>query len=93
MIIWLAGLKEIPAYLYEAAELDGAGPIRRFFTVTLPMLSPYILFNLVMGLIQTFQIFTQAYIMTPNGSPRKSSVMSSNGCTKREWISTRVSAP
>jgi multiple sugar transport system permease protein len=72
MIIWLAGLKEIPSYLYEAAELDGAGPARRFFTVTLPMLSPYILFNLVMGLIQTFQIFTQAYIMTPNGSPSHS---------------------
>lgn len=72
MIIWLAGLKEIPQHLYEAAALDGAGPIRRFFTVTLPMLSPYILFNLVMGLIQTFQIFTQAYIMTPNGSPSHS---------------------
>ena len=72
MIIWLAGLKEIPQYLYEAAALDGAGPIRRFFTVTLPMLSPYILFNLVMGLIGTFQIFTQAYIMTPNGSPERS---------------------
>lgn len=72
MIIWLAGLKEIPEYLYEAASLDGAGPVRRFFTVTLPMLSPYILFNLTMGLIATFQIFTQAYIMTPNGSPERS---------------------
>lgn len=72
MIIWLAGLKEIPRHLYEAAALDGAGPVRRFLTVTLPMLSPYILFNLVMGLIGTFQIFTQAYIMTPNGSPERS---------------------
>jgi multiple sugar transport system permease protein len=72
MIIWLAGLREIPKHLYEAAALDGAGPVRRFFTVTLPMLSPYILFNLVMGLISTFQIFTQAYIMTPNGSPERS---------------------
>lgn len=72
MIIWLAGLKEIPTHLYEAAALDGAGPIRRFLNVTLPMLSPYILFNLVMGLIGTFQIFTQAYIMTPNGSPSHS---------------------
>jgi multiple sugar transport system permease protein len=69
MIIWLAGLKEIPTHLYEAAALDGAGPVRRFFAVTLPMLTPYILFNLIMGLIGTFQIFTQAYIMTPNGSP------------------------
>jgi multiple sugar transport system permease protein len=72
MIIWLAGLREIPRHLYEAAALDGAGPIRRFHSVTLPMLSPYILFNLVMGLITTFQIFTQAYIMTPNGSPVRS---------------------
>jgi multiple sugar transport system permease protein len=72
MIIWLAGLKEIPTHLYEAAALDGAGPVRRFFHITLPMLSPYILFNLVMGLIGTFQIFTQAYIMTPNGSPSHS---------------------
>lgn len=72
MIIWLAGLKEIPTQLYEAAALDGAGPIRRFLRVTLPMLSPYILFNLIIGLIQTFQIFTQAYIMTPNGYPERS---------------------
>lgn len=72
MIIWLAGLKEIPTQLYEAAALDGAGAIRRFFRVTLPMLSPYILFNLIIGLIQTFQIFTQAYIMTPNGYPERS---------------------
>ncbi|HOW18265.1 MAG TPA: sugar ABC transporter permease, partial [Phycisphaerae bacterium] len=72
MIIWLAGLKEIPTHLYEAAALDGAGPVRRFLHITLPMLSPYILFNLVMGLIGTFQIFTQAYIMTPNGSPSHS---------------------
>jgi len=72
MIIWLAGLKEIPIQLYEAAALDGAGAVRRFFRVTLPMLSPYILFNLIIGLIQTFQIFTQAYIMTPNGYPERS---------------------
>lgn len=72
MIIWLAGLREIPKHLYEAAALDGAGPVGRFRHVTLPMLSPYILFNLVMGLIGTFQIFTQAYIMTPNGSPVRS---------------------
>ncbi|MBW7863595.1 MAG: extracellular solute-binding protein [Candidatus Hydrogenedentes bacterium] len=67
MIIWLAGLKGIPRHLYEAAELDGAGPVRRFFSITLPMLSPYILFNAVMGLIGTFQIFTQAFIMTRGG--------------------------
>lgn len=67
MIVWLAGLKGIPKHLYEAAEMDGAGPLRRFRYVTLPMLSPYILFNLIMGMIGTFQIFTQAYIMTQGG--------------------------
>ena len=67
MIVWLAGLKGIPKHLYEAAEIDGAGRLRKFCNVTLPMISPYILFNLVMGLIGTFQIFTQAYIMTRGG--------------------------
>lgn len=67
MIIWLAGLKTIPTQLYEAAEIDGAGAIRKFFYITLPMLSPYILFNLIMGFIATFQIFTQAFIMTQGG--------------------------
>jgi multiple sugar transport system permease protein len=64
MIIWLAGLKGIPRELYEAAEIDGAGVLSRFRHITLPMLSPYIFFNLVMGVIGAFQIFTNAYIMT-----------------------------
>ena len=67
MIVWLAGLKGIPAHLYEAAELDGAGCFRQFYNITLPMLSPYILFNMIMGLIGSFQVFTQAYIMTRGG--------------------------
>ncbi len=67
MIIWLAGLKGIPEHLYEAAQLDGAGPWRRFVHVTLPMLSPYIFFNLVTGVIGTFQVFTQAFVMTLGG--------------------------
>ena len=67
MIIWLAGLKSIPTHLYEAADLDGAGTLRKFWNITLPMLSPYILFNIIMGLIGTFQIFTQAFIMTQGG--------------------------
>jgi multiple sugar transport system permease protein len=64
MIIWLAGLKGIPRELYEAAEIDGAGRLNRFRHVTLPMLTPYIFFNLVMGTIGAFQIFTNAYLMT-----------------------------
>ena len=67
MIVWLAGLKGIPQHLYESAAIDGAGPARRFWNITLPMLSPYIFFNLVTGVIATMQIFSQAYIMTQGG--------------------------
>jgi multiple sugar transport system permease protein len=67
MIIWLAGLQSIPRQLYEAAAIDGAGAWGRFVNVTLPMLSPYILFNAVVGMIATMQIFTEAYIMTQGG--------------------------
>jgi ABC-type sugar transport system permease subunit/ABC-type glycerol-3-phosphate transport system substrate-binding protein len=63
MIIYLAGLKGIPESLYEAATIDGAGIWRRFFNITLPMLSPLIFYNVVMGLIGSFQIFTQAFVM------------------------------
>ena len=67
MIIWLAGLKDIPESLYEAAAIDGANRRQRFLTITIPMLSPYILFNLIMGLIGVFQIFEAAFIMTGGG--------------------------
>jgi multiple sugar transport system permease protein len=67
MVIWLAGLQSIPKQLYEAASIDGAGPLRRFWHVTLPMLSPYVLFNSIVGLIGTLQIFTEAYVMTSGG--------------------------
>ena len=68
MVIYLAGLKGVPASLYEAARIDGAGPVRRFWNVTLPMLSPLIFFNLVMGIIASFQVFTQAHVIT-DGRP------------------------
>ncbi|MDM5198990.1 sugar ABC transporter permease [Fictibacillus enclensis] len=64
MIIFLAGLKQIPVELYEAAKIDGAGKIRQFFSVTLPLLTPIILFNLVMQIIHAFQAFTPAYIVS-----------------------------
>lgn len=73
MLIWLAGLKNIPVQLYEAAEIDGAGPIRRFFHVTLPLLSPYIFFNTIMGMIGVIQVFEAAFIMT-NGGPNNSTL-------------------
>ena len=69
MILYLAALGDVPVTLYEAAELDGAGAWRKAWHVTLPMISPVLLFTLVMGLIGTFQYFSQAWIMTPNGQP------------------------
>lgn len=67
MIIWLAGLRGIPEHLYEAAQIDGASTWARFRYITLPMLTPYLFFNLVMGCIGTLQIFTQAVVMTKGG--------------------------
>jgi ABC-type sugar transport system permease subunit len=76
MIIYLAALGDIPHQLYEAAELDGAGPLRRFRHVTLPLLSPVIFFNLVMGLIHAVQAFTQIYIVSDGqGDPAGSALV------------------
>ncbi|CAM4486863.1 sugar ABC transporter permease [Paenibacillus phoenicis] len=73
IIIYLSGLQGVPEELYEAAELDGAGRFRRFFSITLPMISPTIFFNLIMGIIGGFQYFTQAFVMT-NGGPLNSTL-------------------
>jgi len=67
MVIYLAGLKDIPTYLYEAAILDGATAYRRMRLITLPLLTPVIFFNVVMGCIGAFQTFTQAFILTQGG--------------------------
>jgi multiple sugar transport system permease protein len=67
IVIFLAGLQGIPQQLYEAAAIDGAGVLRRFWHVTLPMMTPTIFFTLVMGVIGSFQVFTQAYVMTQGG--------------------------
>jgi len=67
MVIFLAGLKQISNELYEASAVDGAGKARQFFKITLPMLSPVILFNLVLQTIGSFQMFTQAFIITEGG--------------------------
>ena len=64
MVIFLAGLKQIPAELYDAAAVDGAGWWRRLWSVTLPMLSPVILFNLVLDTIRAFQVFNAAFIVS-----------------------------
>lgn len=63
MILWLAGLQGVPQHLYEAADLDGAGALARFRHVTLPMLSPYLFFNLIMGTIHALQEFDRVYVL------------------------------
>lgn len=67
MIIYLAGLQSIPTELYESAAIDGANSVRKFWFITLPMLTPTIFFVLITGLIGAFQIFESAYIMTGGG--------------------------
>ena len=67
MLIFASGLKQIPKDYYEAAEIDGASSVKRFFSITLPCLSPIILFNLIMQLISGFMTFTQAQIITQGG--------------------------
>jgi multiple sugar transport system permease protein len=67
MVIFLAGIGEIPASLYEAAKLDGAGAFRRFWNVTLPMLRHTLLFVIIISIISSFQVFDQVYVMTRGG--------------------------
>ncbi len=67
MVVWIAGLKGISESYYEAARIDGATTWQQFRHITLPMISPYIFFNLVMGVIGTLQVFSQAFIMTQGG--------------------------
>ena len=73
-IIFLAGLQDVPAHLYEAARLDGAGALRLFYYVTVPMISPVILFNVVVSLIGSFQTFAVPFIMT-NGGPLNATML------------------
>lgn len=74
MVIFLAGLKQIPTELYEAGRVDGASRIKMFFKITLPLITPMIFFNLVMQMINAFQDFTSAFIIT-NGGPMKATYL------------------
>ncbi|MEI6083743.1 MAG: sugar ABC transporter permease [Verrucomicrobiota bacterium] len=76
MIIYLAGLQDVPAELYESAELDGANWLRRLWHITLPLISPVIYFNLIMGIIGSLQVFTTVFVMTggADGSPSRSTL-------------------
>ena len=73
MVLFLGGLQAIPRDVYEAAEMDGAGKIRQFFKITLPLITPILFFNLVLSVISTFQTFTSAFVAT-NGGPLDSTL-------------------
>jgi multiple sugar transport system permease protein len=74
MVIYLAGLQSIPEHLYEAAALDGAGPFRKFWNITVPMMSPVIFFNLIVGFITSLQAFVLIFVMT-NGGPANATLV------------------
>jgi multiple sugar transport system permease protein len=71
VVVYLAGLQDVPRELYEASHLDGAGPWSRLWHVTLPMISPAMFFNIVIGLIFVWQIFAAPYVMFPGGGPER----------------------
>jgi multiple sugar transport system permease protein len=74
VVIYLASLQDVPRQLYESAELDGAGAWAKLRHVTLPMISPVIYFNLIMGIIGSLQVFSQAFIMLGGGGPQRSAL-------------------
>ena len=67
MVIFLAALRQVPTDLYDSADIDGAGPLRKLMMITVPLITPVILFNIVMQMISAFQTFTQAYIVSGGG--------------------------
>lgn len=73
MVLFLGSLQAIPQEVYEAASMDGAGKLRQFFTITLPLITPMLFFNLVLSVIATFQTFTSAFVAT-NGGPLDSTL-------------------
>jgi len=75
MVLYLAGLQGVPEHLYEAAEIDGAGIYRKFFSITLPSLSPIIFFTLIIGVINSFKIFDLIYVLTQGGPGRSTQVL------------------
>jgi multiple sugar transport system permease protein len=75
LIIFLAGLQSVPDSLYEAASIDGAGPFARFKSITLPMLSPIIFFNLIIGIIASFQAYFTLVFVTTQGGPANSTMI------------------
>ncbi len=89
MVIYMAGIKGIPADLYEVAEIDGAGRLARFFNVTLPMLSPTIFLNLVLGIIGAMQMFDVPFVMT-KGGPGESTLTYMYYLYNTGWVETSM---
>jgi multiple sugar transport system permease protein len=75
MVIFLAGLQAIPDIYYEASTIDGAGPIKQFFSITLPLLRPTTLFVMIMSIMGSFQVFDQVYLMTSGGPINRTKVI------------------
>jgi len=77
MLIYLAGLQGVPDHLYEVADLDGASSLRKFWNITVPMITPTIFFNLIVSVIGAFQVFTQVYVITVGhtGGPNNSTLV------------------
>ena len=67
MLLYLSGLQSIPTEIQEAAKIDGAGPVRTFFSVTLPLLTPVVFFNIIINIINSFQVFSNVYVLTQGG--------------------------
>lgn len=74
VVIQLAALQDVPRSLYESADIDGAGPWSKLWHITIPLISPVLYFNLIMGIIGSLQVFVQPYIMMPNGGPNRSAL-------------------
>jgi multiple sugar transport system permease protein len=89
MVIFLAALQGVPHELYEAAELDGANYLRKQWYVTMPMISPVVFFNVIMGIIGTFQVFTAAYVGT-GGGPVNASLFYVLYLYRQGWESLRM---
>lgn len=91
MVIFMAGLMQVPTELYEAAEVDGAGPWRRFWRITVPMISPVIFFNLLLETIHAFQVFASAYVIsTGDGRPAGSTLLYTLHLYRRAFTDFRM---
>jgi multiple sugar transport system permease protein len=91
MVIFLAGLRQIPADIYEAAQVDGAGTWRRFWHITLPALSPLIFFNVLLTTVHAFQSFTSAYVISGgNGSPADTTLLYNVYLYQRGFVDFRM---